>query len=173
MKYQESEFVFKRCLPSEIGTICDIQERAFEALENPDVLRRNSEEMLAGCLEDPHYTVGAYHGGRPIAFAVLYDGGYTSENLGKDIGLAGEQLLDAVNMKLVIVLPEYRGNGLQKKLTRELEKIAVQKGKKLICATISPDNSFSLRNFEALGYKLHSCIEKYGGLKRNVYFKEI
>ena len=76
-------------------------------------------------------------------------------------------------MKLIIVSPEYRGNGLQGKLMARLEAVAVEKGKKLICATVSPLNSFSCNNFIKSGYAFHSTKEKYGGLLRSIYVKRI
>ncbi len=172
MKYSDNDFVFRRCTSDCISSICEIQEIAFSMLDNPDILRRNSKEQLSECLEDPHYTIGAFHNDKLAAFAVLYDS-ISKENIGYDIGLNDDQIKFSANIKLVIVLPEYRGNGLQKKLISRLERIAKDRGKKILCATVSPNNIFSTKNFEHLGYQLHSCKFKYGGLKRNIYYKNI
>lgn len=173
MKINSSKFVYKKCTQENLAEICNIQEEAFACIENPDILRRNSQEILKECLEEPHYTVGAFFNGELAGFAVLYDGGHTKENIGRDIGIEEDRLDTVKNMKLVIVRPKYRGNNLQIKLTSFLENIAAENGAKIICATVSPYNIYSMRNFEALGYKLHSCKMKYGGLKRNIYYKYI
>lgn len=173
MKYTDNEFEFKKCEMKDLDAICKIQEIAFENLENTNLLRRNTKEMLEKCLNDPHYTLGAFHNGNLVAFAILYDGQKTVENIGLDIGIDGDELNAVANVKLVIVLPNYRGNGLQNKLVFQLEQIAKFKGKKLLCATVSPENIYSIKNFEKLGYKVNTQKEKYNGLVRNIYCKEI
>lgn len=173
MKLNETDILFEKCTYRNIEEICELQEVAFRHLENKNLLRRNSREMLESCLNAPHYTLGAFFEEKLIAFAVLFDAGQTEENIGQDIGLEGDELNDAVNMKLIIVSPEYRGNGLQKKLMAYLEAIAKEKGKKIICGTVSPENIYSCNNFIALDYKLKTTKIKYDGLERNVYCKNI
>lgn len=173
MSLKNIEFQFKKCTEEDIERICELQEIAFLHLDNTDLLRRNSREMLENCLREPHYTIGAFHEDVLAAFCILYDGENTSENIGKDIGIADSELRLVANIKLVIVLPQYRGNGLQQKLISFLEKVAVEKGKKILCATVSPDNTVSIKNFEAVGFEFHSSKVKYGGLRRNIYLKSI
>lgn len=168
-----TEFVLRQCHPEHLADICRIQEEAFAVLENPELLRRNSREMLAACLQEPHYTVGAFCGDVLAGFAVLYDGGETEENLGRDIGLSAAELDSVINLKLVIVSPAYRGNGLQRKMTAVLEAVAAERSKQYICATVSPHNAFSRSNIEGMGYRLHSCKKKYNGVLRNLYYKRL
>ncbi len=171
MKYPESTFEFKKCNPLDLDSILAIQEKAFKNLDNPDLLRRNTPEMLLSCLSEPHYTLGVYVQGKLAAFGILYDALTTEENIGYDIGICKNQLTEVINFKLVIVLPEYRGNGLQKKIINILCNIAKENGKKIMCATVSPENSHSIRNFESCGFMFHSAKIKYSGLKRNIYYK--
>ncbi len=173
MKIKDEEIIYKRCDEKSIDEICHIQDVAFEHLEDKSLLRRNSKEMLLDCLRDPHYTLGAYYKEKLIAFAVLFDAGETQENIGLDLEMTKEELNESINMKLIIVLPEYRGNGLQNKLMLMLEKEAVKRGKKYICATVSPDNSYSSNNFIKSGYEFKITKTKYGGLKRNIYCKTL
>lgn len=167
------DFKLKKCGENEIDNILKIQEEAFEAIESPELLRRNTPEMLRACLCEPHYTIGAYCNNVLVGFAVLYDGGNDDENLGKDMGYSKDELNDVINLKLVIVSPKYRGNGLQCRMTKELEKVAAQKKKSCICVTVSPDNKVSRKNIENMGYKFHSQKTKYDGLVRNLYYKVI
>ena len=78
-----------------------------------------------------------------------------------------------MNMKLVIVSPDYWGNGLQVRLMLALEDFAKASGKRLLCGTADPANTHSCRNFLRAGYTFHSRKQKYGGLTRDVYCKEI
>ncbi len=173
MKIQKSDFVFKECGPEYIDEIMHIQDVAFENMDNTATLRKNSREMLLSCLSEPHYTLGAFVGDELAAFIVLYVAGNSNENLGRDAGIPEESLDTVANVKLVIVLPKYRGNGLQRMLTEKLESVAKTRGFKTLCCTVSPENTPSIRNFEACGYKFYQTKEKYDGLLRNIYYKEI
>lgn len=172
-KIKAEEFTLAPCDATHLDAICELQEEAFLHLTNPDLLRRNARETLALCLVAPHFTLGAFHQGRLVAFAMLYDGGDTDENIGKDIGIAEKDLSTVMNMKLVIVSPDFRGNGLQVRLMLALESVAAARGKRLLCGTADPANIYSCRNFLKAGYTFHSRKQKYGGLIRDIYCKEI
>ncbi|MBE6701573.1 MAG: GNAT family N-acetyltransferase [Ruminococcaceae bacterium] len=171
MKLSDSEIIFTKCGPKHICDILSLQEKAFEHLEDASLLRRNSKEMLEDCLCEPHYTIGAFYQDKMIGFAIIYDGGNSEENLGRDLGIDNSKLKEVINMKLVIVDPEFRGNGLQRKMTSRLEDIARSRGKKIICATVSENNNYSFNNLLALGYEHKTTKIKYGNLKRRVYCK--
>ena len=72
-----------------------------------------------------------------------------------------------------MVSPEYRGNSLQKKICLELEKISKNNNDKLLCATVSPYNKYSLKSFLDLGYEIKKDKLKYGGLRRYVVAKKL
>ena len=173
MKLDVSKIVLKKCSPECLSEILDLQEEAFEHLEDKKILRRNSKDVLQSCLYDPHYTLGAFLNDKLIAFSIWFDAGETEENIGLDVGLEGEKLNEVINMKLIIVSPQYRGNGLQRIMMNYLENIAKEKNKKIIFTTVSPDNVYSCNNFLALGYNYETTKIKYGGLKRNIYSKKI
>ncbi len=65
----------------------------------------------------------------------------------------------------------YRGLGLQRRLIREVEKVAVERGFNLLCTTVAPNNEFSINNFLREGYVYAKTEMKYGGLVRNLYYK--
>ena len=167
------DFEFKKCTENDIDRILEIQDEAFSLINDREILRRNSKEMLLSCLKYPHYTLGAFYEGKLVAFAILYSGEFTEENLGYDLGLEGEALMTVANVKLVIVSPEYRGNGLQVKLTEKLETEAKIRGFRILAATISPVNKYSIKNFEKSGYEFTLEKVKYDGLLRHIYTKTI
>lgn len=173
MKLSQQEITFAACTPAHLPAILALQDAAFDVLENPDMLRRNSAQMLAACLQPPHRTIGAFYQGNLIAFIILYHGGETDENIGYDIGVDEKNILSVANVKLVIVHPAYRGNGLQRLLMQHLETQAKTAGYTTLCATVSPLNIHSRRNFEKGGFVYHSTKTKYGGLTRNVFYKKI
>ena len=73
----------------------------------------------------------------------------------------------------VIVLPEYRGYGLQKILVRYLEKIAKEKKIKNIIAEVTFGNVYSLRNLNDLGYEEQTWYQKDENIKRYILLKKI
>lgn len=62
---------------------------------------------------------------------------------------------------------------LQGILMRRLEQLAVERGYTDLCASISPQNSFSLNNALMLGYKVDHLAIKYGGLERAIVVKKL
>lgn len=73
----------------------------------------------------------------------------------------------------VIVLPEYRGNGLQKILVRYLEDRAKEKGIDNIVAEVTFGNEFSLKNLQDLGYEIKTWYQKDKSIKRHILLKEL
>ena len=73
----------------------------------------------------------------------------------------------------VIVLPEYRGNGLQKILVNYLESKAKEKGITNIVAEVTFGNDFSLKNLQALGYEIKTWYQKDENIKRHILLKEL
>lgn len=172
------EYIFRQLDVGGIDRIMELQEEAFSVLGDASLLRRNSREMLLECLSEPHYTLGAFRApdglsGEILAgFGILYHGGDTDENLSLFMENSPPPEKCA-NIKLIIVKPTDRGHGLQRRLTERLEAEAKTRGYKLLCATVSPDNSHSLANFERMGYGTHGRFKKYGGLERLLLYKYI
>ena len=73
----------------------------------------------------------------------------------------------------VIVLPEYRGNGLQKKLVNYLEDRAVEKGIDNIVAEVTFGNNFSLNNLQELGYEIKTWYQYNENIKRYILLKRL
>ena len=73
----------------------------------------------------------------------------------------------------VIVLPEYRGNALQKILVNYLESKAKEKGITNIVAEVTFGNDFSLNNLQSLGYEIKTWYQKDENIKRHILLKEL
>lgn len=96
-----------------------------------------------------------------------------TDNLGHDLGFSKKQLLKVVHMDIVAVSSHFRGKGLQNLLLNEAERILQAQGFGYLLCTVHPENIYSCRNIEKLGYSLMRKVLKYGGLPRNIYLKEI
>lgn len=73
----------------------------------------------------------------------------------------------------VIVLPEYRGYGLQKTLVKYLEERAREKEISNIIAEVTFGNVYSLRNLKDLGYEEKTWYQKDKNIKRYILLKEL
>ncbi len=164
------DLVFRALDLSYIDAILEIQEEAFALIDNPEILRRNTRETLLPCFDAPSVVLGAFYQGVLAAFGILLYAGESKENLAYDLGMG---VFDGANVKLIIVRPIFRGNGLQLRLLKELEIRAKECGSKFLLATVSPINSYSMINFQKSGYKVVSEKVKYGGVKRAILLKNI
>lgn len=73
----------------------------------------------------------------------------------------------------VIVLPEYRGNGLQKILINHLESKAKEKSITNVVAEVTFGNEFSLKNLQELGYEIKTWYQKDKNIKRHILLKKL
>ena len=157
------------CQLSDLQAVIDLNETIYVALPDKTILRHNSPEMIASCLEEPNVTLGIWDGEVLVAVGMLYVPQCMEEDHFHDLGLEGEY--HSANQKLFLVREGYRGLGLQRKLIREVEKIAMARGYDLLCTTVAPNNNYSINNFLKEGYVYAKTEEKYGGLVRNLYYK--
>ena len=76
------------------------------------------------------------------------------------------------NADSAIVHPDYRGNGLQRKLL-EAALGLLRPGIVGIGATVSPENQYSLNNALASGFEIVCRREMYGGYDRYLLAKKL
>ena len=159
----------RQCQPADLQVIIDLNEAIYAALPDKSVLRHNSPEMRASCLEEPNVTLGVWDGDLLVAIGMLYVPQCIEEDHFHDLDLQGDY--KSANQKLFLVRDRYRGLGLQRRLIREVEKTAIARGYNLLCTTVAPNNDFSINNFLKEGYVYAKTEMKYGGLVRNLYYK--
>ena len=159
----------RQCQPADLQAVIDLNETIYAALPDKSVLRHNSPEMIASCLEEPNVTLGFRDGDLLVAIGMLYVPQCLEEDHFHDLDLQGNY--KSANQKLFLVREGYRGLGLQRKLIREVEQIALARGYNLLCTTVAPNNAYSINNFLKEGYVYAKTEEKYGGLVRNLYYK--
>ena len=164
------EFTYRQLQSADVATMAAIEAEALAVLERPDLLRRNGAEVLARCVESPHWSLGAFAGGRLAGFAILYVPDCAAEDL--SLSLAVRPGGKAANFKLCIVRPPFRGHGLQCTLGIRLEQQARSQGIGVLCSTVSPFNEPSRRSLERLGYRCDCRLQKYG-FERMLYCKQL
>lgn len=164
----------RSCLHHDLQAVIDLNEEVYAALPDKSILRHNSPEMIASCLEAPNLTLGVWDSKKLVAIGILYVPNSLDEDHAHDLFDCVDLPalpLKAANQKLFLVKEGYRGLGLQRQLIRKLEMIATERGYNLLCTTCSPNNDFSINNFIKEGYQYAKTEEKYDGLTRNIYYK--
>ncbi len=165
-----SAFDIKECTEEDLTAVLELQEDAFRHLENPELLRKNTPEMLLECLKSPHVTLGAWYQGELAALSVLYVPLDDAEKLMPYLEGVPCEGMSSANYKLCIVKKAYRGNGLQYELGKRLFAYAADMHMDILCATASPLNTHSISNIEKLGFTYNKTTHKYG-MTRNIYYK--
>ncbi|MGL5152666.1 MAG: GNAT family N-acetyltransferase [Clostridium sp.] len=169
-----SEFItIKKLSKENLSEIMELQEKIYDFLDNKELYSPSSEEEFLQCIEKGIILGLKNNDERLIAMGVLVKNGEDPHNYGYDIGITNDELFKVGQIESTVVLPNYRGNGLQLKICKELEVIGKENGCTIMTATASPINNFSVDTFKKLGYEIILEKIKYGGLRRFVLRKDI
>lgn len=159
---------------SYLDKIMELQKIIIDGLENKELYADTEREEFEEYIKKNGKILGCVtEDDELIAMGVYAKKGYDKSNYGYDIGLDNEELLKVGQIESTVVKEAYRGNKLQKIICEELEKIAVKEDVKILCATASPYNEFSVNTFKSLGYEIKQDKLKYGGLRRYVLAKRV
>lgn len=168
------ELMLRTLTLDDIDKLLALQNEVIEALGDKALYVPSDREEI-----ESNMKAGGVHLGYMtetdtlVAVAIYLKCGYNAHNYGYDLGLEGEDLLKVGQVDTVLVQADYRGNKLQYIMCQLLEEVAQEQGTPIICATASPDNTFSVNNFLKLGYEIKVDKLKYGGLRRYVLMKQL
>lgn len=160
------ELKFCICTEADLDAVMNLQETVCQALENPELFVATSRPQNAGYLREPNMILGVYAGPRLVAYGSLVFCGTDADNLGWDLGWPGERVRHCATVDTIVVEPAFRGLGLQRTLVQKLVEQAQQQSETYLLTTVSPQNSHSLSNMQAAGFKILIKTEKYGGRER-------
>ena len=166
-EYKEDGFVYKFLKEDDIDDILLLEDENTK----PEVfVKITRQELLESVKED--FVIGVYSENILAGFCLMIKNRATSRSLAPDIK---EKSMDTVTFDAVVVNAKYRGHALQKKFISLCCDIArsLTPAPKFMAATVSPNNSFSKRNFLQSGFVVKDEKEKYGGNLRLVVAKEI
>lgn len=164
----------RKCITSDVDSIYDIQNiviNNFKEEEKGYFLPFKKETYLR-ILNDPindGEIYGAFIDNKLIAWIFLSVSNRMKELKQMIPNLDGS----CADIDGVIVLPEYRGHGLQKTLVKYLEEKAKEKGISNIIAEVTFGNVYSLRNLKDLGYEEKTWYEKDEDIKRYILLKKL
>ncbi len=178
------QFEIVRAVPEDVEMLSDIMEAVTAGMEKPewfisDDLPYITEHIGSIPIEkkDLGFILKAVvreNGKEYIAGFFMVDfPGVTERNLGTYLNMTRNEQEQVAHMDSVVILPQYRGHGLQYKLMEAAEKIIREETDyRILLATVHPDNKYSLRNALAHGFTVAAEVTKCT-YRRYIMRKEI
>ncbi|MBO5352598.1 MAG: GNAT family N-acetyltransferase [Lachnospiraceae bacterium] len=158
----------------DVSVLQDIMETAIASIQQKDWYVADDREFIRRHIESEGYTLKYTTGNTIAGFLIVRHPAFAEDNLGRYLpDWTGETLKKVAHMESVAVLPEFRGQKIQKKLLQVAEKIEQERGTRYLMGTVHPENIYSAANLEQLGYECLLETEKYGGLRRKIVCKEL
>ena len=103
--------------PEDIPALDDLQRRVLAGMEQPEWYVPSTRQEMASQMEKGLFLcLWAWE--EAVAYLSLVCPGGESGNYGWDLGLPSDQIPLWANVDSVVVAPEYRGNGIQRRLLR-------------------------------------------------------
>ena len=179
------EFDIIRAVPEDVPELARIMESVAAGMNNPEWFIQDDFAYITEHVghvpvvgTDQGFILKAVARGdgqdKIAGFFMVAFPGIAEKNLGHHIGLEEKDLLRVAHMDSVVILPQFRGHGLQYKLIGKAEEvIAAETDYHILMATVHPDNKYSLNNVMAHGYEVAAEALKYGGYRRYIMKKEI
>ncbi|UOQ92274.1 GNAT family N-acetyltransferase [Halobacillus shinanisalinarum] len=171
----QEDFQVSRLESEHLSDISQVQDTVFEQLQVKESLQALTQEELTQLFYGKGLVLGVFVQEQLIAFRALLYPGDDEENLGRDLGLSKTEQMKVVHQEITCILPEYRGNGLQKKLAKWImtEFNRTSNEYRYLCCTVFPTNYPSLKDKLAQGMMIAQIKGMYGGLLRYVLYKDL
>ena len=161
----------RRCGPADAAEFYALQNEVRAAMPRPELFVPDTLENITSYLAHD-LCLGVFDGKRLGAYFILRYCGQSEHNYAAFLGIPEEEWEHWANADSAVVHPDWRGNGLQRKLL-EAALPLLKPGIVGIGATVSPENPYSLNNALACGFTIAARREMYGGDDRDLLKKEL
>ena len=161
----------RRCGPADADAFYALQNEVRAAMPHPEQFVPDTLENITAYLTGD-LGLGVYDGARLGAYFILRYCGQSEHNYAAFLGVPKSEWDHWANADSAIVHPDWRGNGLQRKLL-EAALSLLRPGIVGIGATVSPENQYSLHNALASGFIIAARREMYGGYDRYLLKKMV
>lgn len=170
------EFLIERAAIEDYQVLAGVIKSVWQQIERKDWFVADDSEYTFRVLQEGNgigYKALLKESGTLAGIFIVTFPGSGEENLGRDIGLSGEELGNVAHMESAAILPEYRGNGLQYSMMQAAEEELRKMGYRYLMCTVHPENVYSKNNVIRQGYEVVLTKEKYGGFLRNILLKKL
>lgn len=170
------DFVIRKYITEDKAPVYNLIREVWQEIPIKEWFAVDDDSYLDTVLKDKHtWIIEAVEANSDLLVAVFVlvfpESG--TDNLGMDIELDEKEQCKVVHMDIAATISQFRGYGLQHRMMDYAEQLLKTVGAKYLMCTIHPENVFSRRNVEKLGYKCVKTGLKYGGLPRCTYLKVI
>jgi GNAT superfamily N-acetyltransferase len=168
-----SEYKLRFLTGNDIDQILDIQEYVSQALSDPTSYYLEPVEFFRQQLAQPDSALGVFYREQLLGFHFAAFPGWDEKNLGQDVGLCREELLQAAQLGPAAIHPGYRHKGLLKLIHKTHLKLLKEHGYKHFLLTIAPNNYPSLKVTMMQGFVIKQLKLKYQGLLRYILHLDV
>ncbi|MEW9123130.1 MAG: hypothetical protein AB2421_10500 [Thermotaleaceae bacterium] len=157
-----------------LDEVVDFHLKIIEQLNNPELCVTITPEEFIRMMGRQGRMFGAFVENKLIAFRGILFPEDSEENLGAIIGLQKQELNLVAHLEVTNVHPDFRGNGLQKRmLTIAFEMLRHLKRHRHIFTIASPLNYPSVKNVFSENMLLIDIQRMYGGRLRCIFYKDL
>lgn len=159
----------------DIDDVCAVQDFVVRTLGDPTSYAADPRETLLECLGAQGLTIGAYAGDQLVGFRSILCPGDRPANLGREIGLSEPSLLGRVaHLQRACVLPEFRGNRLQIRMTNLATQILNERmNYRYLMSTVAPGNYPSMEDKFTSGMLIVKLTRNHDDHQRYVFFRDL
>lgn len=159
--------------PEDADDIIQMMMELYEQIPSKEWFYPDKEEDVRWFLNESGFALKAMSDDKMIGFFFGYAPGLERENMGEYMHMSEKELRKVGHMETAMVVPAFRGRGLQARLMEFAEQEFKRRGYVHMFGTVHPDNVYSVKNFEKRGYRVVKETNKYGGLRRYVCYKHL
>lgn len=157
----------------DIPELMSMIHEIYDAIPIKEWFCLDNDEAVTGYMTTGGFALKAMCDGKLAGVFIVRTKELGEENIGYDLKFDEEQRKQAAHMEIAMVRKEYRGQGLQRRMMEKAEEILKQQGFHYLLGTAHPDNTASVNSFLKLSYEQVMTKEKYDGMRRSIFCKEI
>lgn len=166
------DFQVRKAQYNDVPEIMNIINVTVENLPNKNMFYADTKEFVEEHIEEKGFSLVATTEDKIAGYILVRFPKQDDDNLGKHVK-ENIDLNKVAHMESTAVLPEFRNNGIQKLLLQKAEENLKETDYCYYMGTVDPNNEYSLRTLVGRKYNIIDTVEKYGGLRRNIMYKEI
>lgn len=165
MKF-EMEFLSE----SSLQEMVNLQDLILSHLPDPEIFFPHDKDYFRQIFQHDRSVIGVRVKESLAAYSIIRIPGHDQDNLGRDIGLAEDELASVAHLQATVVHPAFRGNGLQRRMAAAHLQVIEDLGFKHVCCTVSPKNPASLGNIIHSGLVIKGLRPKFGDWRRYIMY---
>ncbi len=171
--HQANLFLIKKAGEEDVPGILALMKEAASQKDHPDWFVADDESYIRDHISTNGFIAVAKYKNDTAGFFMIKFPRSGEMHLGTFLDYQEQDLACSVIMDSAVVKKSFRGHSLQKKLLTFCEKELAGTPYRHYLCTVHPDNTYSLRNMQSMGYQVIKKTRCYGGLDRFVLVKDV